>query len=75
MHMVDLAIIGAGQRASHIMRLIRQLDGDARLAVVADPEPNHARHWLKKSEVPIDSTTFVPDVQALLNVSDRLGMV
>lgn len=71
--MIRLGVIGAGQRAAHLVHTAQTLDPDVVLAVVADPNPQQARKALDEAKVTgLDATAFVPGVEQLLDRADAL---
>ncbi len=64
---VRLAVIGLGERVTHMARLLSDVDPDVRVVAVADPQPEAAARRAAAAGLPdADAIRYFGDVEALL---------
>jgi predicted dehydrogenase len=74
---MNLAVIGMGSRASHMARLMCELDADVRVDAVVDAQPEDSlRQFMAKRRVQdVDRIRIFRDVEALLDRADDFAGV
>ncbi len=61
-----LGVIGLGGRAASLLGVFRRVHSGLRVAAVADPDRDDARHRLRSAELPERDTAFFPDADEML---------